>query len=1140
MKKLFSLLNLATIVSTILFASGCTSLSEIDNLQKQIEELKSVQIASIKQQVSSIKESLSSLLNTEKKLNEYISSLQGTAEELQKSLNATNARIDEINSTSNNVLEQLQALKNEQETELTNINKSIAALQAMDKSLEQKIENLKQYVDNELKSAKDWASASFATLEQYQGLTADIANIKANIVTLTASLSNIETAYTEAILEAIQTSESSMKSWVNERLAGYYTIAEIEAKLNVLEIAYGVADAALSEEIGKLREDLNKAIVELTSAYQSAITDAIRQNNGTINEKIAADIQKATDSLQAKIDALTKRLDDLEARISALEATMEELIGMVQSVVVIPNYSDGSVKITGRRRNVIRFEVYPLNAAKKLVEIDPSALSLDYVETETKSTLFHNLPITDASFDGEVITIIVDGTALSEDIKRRIQTASARLRISDGTATRSSEFFPLYYSGPGIPDIVDLGLSVKWASFNLGASTPEESGDYYAWGETDPYYEDGYALSESPVWIPSKAAGYDWATYYWCEGSGSSLTKYNTMSEFGAVDDMTVLENDDDAAYGMLKGKWRMPTDEEWTELRDDCIWEWTTINGVGGYMVTSKKEEYLDKWLFLPAAGFRYDTRLLSVGSGGYYWSSSLSTDRPIDGLYVRFDAGTVYEGGSYRFCGHSIRPIYDDNVHVTGVSLNKESLALCEGSTETLIATIAPSDATNKNVKWTSSDTNVATVDADGMVTAIAAGDAEITVKTVDGNKIATCSVSVKIVPVPEMIDLGLSVKWASFNLGASAPEGYGDYYAWGEIEPKYEKGYAQSSSPVWKEGQTGYNEASYKWYNGSSSSIKKYNTSCSYGTVDNKVVLEMEDDAACANLGDFWRMPTDAEWTELKNNCTWTWTTLNGVKGYMVTSNKDGFTDKWIFLPAAGFRGQTLLRDVNGFGHYWSSSLIKNSPYIAWCIYFYSSYLSVHSSNDTRIDGFTIRPVYGEIIQVSSVSLNKTSLTLTEGYSETLVATVSPSDAVDQNVYWSSSDSNVATVDQTGKVTAIKEGEATITASAGGKSASCPVTVVKDYLDLVHKVTVTLTGQGITATNAGTYYSRNYTIRNNSSVAIDVYEIGTTNFISLNQRINAGGSYTHTLYFSYNVYPTVTVKFRYNGQEYQVSGQ
>ena len=96
-------------------------------------------------------------------------------------------------------------------------------------------------------------------------------------------------------------------------------------------------------------------------------------------------------------------------------------------------------------------------------------------------------------------------------------------------------------------------------------------------------------------------------------------------------------------------------------------------------------------------------------------------------------------------------------------------------------------------------------------------------------------------------------------------------------------------------------------YKWYNGSSSSFTKYNTKSIWGKVDNKTVLDPKDDVAHVKLGGSWRMPTDAEWMELKNNCTWTWTTQNGINGYKVTSNKNGAS---IFLPAAGYRYDTFL--------------------------------------------------------------------------------------------------------------------------------------------------------------------------------------------------------------------------------------
>lgn len=210
---------------------------------------------------------------------------------------------------------------------------------------------------------------------------------------------------------------------------------------------------------------------------------------------------------------------------------------------------------------------------------------------------------------------------------------------------------------------------------------------------------------------------------------------------------------------------------------------------------------------------------------------------------------------------------------------------------------------------------------------------------------------------------VDLGLSVKWATCNVGASKPEEYGNYYAWGETSAYGEapsaypysftgtknSGYANLSS------KTNYDWSTYKYCRGSSSTMTKYCTSSSYGTVDNKTVLDLEDDAAHVNWGGSWRMPTKAEQDELRSNCTWTWTTQNGVKGYKVTSKTNGNS---LFLPAAGFRNGSGLNGVGSSGNYWSSSLGSGSSLDAYCLYFYSGY--VHSYNDYRRSGQSVRPV------------------------------------------------------------------------------------------------------------------------------------------------------------------------------------
>lgn len=189
-------------------------------------------------------------------------------------------------------------------------------------------------------------------------------------------------------------------------------------------------------------------------------------------------------------------------------------------------------------------------------------------------------------------------------------------------------------------------------------------------------------------------------------------------------------------------------------------------------------------------------------------------------------------------------------------------------------------------------------------------------------------------------EWVDLGLpsGTKWATMNVGADSPEDYGDYFAWGETTTK-----------------STYSWSTYKWCNGSSSSMTKYCVSSSYGTVDNKTTLDLSDDAAYVNWGSSWRMPTDEELNELRTNCTWTWTTQNGVKGYKFTSKIYGNS---IFLPAAGYCGNSGLGDAGSYGHYWSSSLDTDRSDYAYYWFLWSA--NVYSRRDRRYFGQSVRPV------------------------------------------------------------------------------------------------------------------------------------------------------------------------------------
>lgn len=189
---------------------------------------------------------------------------------------------------------------------------------------------------------------------------------------------------------------------------------------------------------------------------------------------------------------------------------------------------------------------------------------------------------------------------------------------------------------------------------------------------------------------------------------------------------------------------------------------------------------------------------------------------------------------------------------------------------------------------------------------------------------------------------VNLGLpsGTLWADRNIGADSPEDYGAYFAWGETKPKGE-----------------YDWSIYKWCNGSYNTMTKYCTNSSYGYnnfTDSKTTLEPADDAATANWGEKWCMPTYDQLSELKSKCTWAWTTQNGVKGYKVT----GLNGNSIFLPAAGYRRDSGLAYAGSIGSYWSSSLREYYPNYSYDLDFDSG--SHGLDYGSRCYGRTVRAV------------------------------------------------------------------------------------------------------------------------------------------------------------------------------------
>ena len=300
-----------------------------------------------------------------------------------------------------------------------------------------------------------------------------------------------------------------------------------------------------------------------------------------------------------------------------------------------------------------------------------------------------------------------------------------------------------------------------------------------------------------------------------------------------------------------------------------------------------------------------------------------------------------------------------------------------------------------------------------------------------------------------IPEgAVDLGLSVYWASCNLGASSPEQDGDYYRWGEYIPIKGSTY---DSPVSK-----------RYYS------------------DGLTSLELHDDAAAMNKGRGWRMPSFSEMEELINDCTWEWTDNyqgSGTNGFIVRGTKPGYTNNSIFLSASGFKpSENYYRWYRERLMYWTRDVVQNennNNLKAWYLIYYENKLELHDDG-YRAYGKSIRPIYSEKydtwpdkVDVSDVVLDSSDLIMDVGDTKLLHASTFPTWATDNGLVWESSDSNVITVDSQGHVTAVGPGLATVTVSSfinKGISATCHVSV-RCSSDIIGKV-IDSNGVGVIA--------------------------------------------------------------------------
>lgn len=329
-------------------------------------------------------------------------------------------------------------------------------------------------------------------------------------------------------------------------------------------------------------------------------------------------------------------------------------------------------------------------------------------------------------------------------------------------------------------------------------------------------------------------------------------------------------------------------------------------------------------------------------------YWESSSSyiakvqmiskTQAKVKGLSVGQSVVTVHAGDLTASCLVSVSD-FDNSVPVESVTLNAHELTLKVNEQFQFVATVLPENATEKGVVWTSSaQSSKLYIDSKGQISALQECEATITVRCKANPMIYdTCKVTVtggSSGPGEEVVDLGLpsGLKWRSMNVGASIPEDYGDYFAWGETSTKSK-----------------YSWSNYTFGHEQNGTFSKYGT----GGPNDKSVLDPEDDAATVILSDGWRTPTVKEWKELIDNCSWAWKTRNGVNGMLVT----GPNGKSIFLPAGGWY-ETSITNRGSYGSYWTASLAGIQG-MARAIDFVS-----YDVEDTaacgRSQGKTVRPV------------------------------------------------------------------------------------------------------------------------------------------------------------------------------------
>lgn len=594
--------------------------------------------------------------------------IEGTAiSTVDKQITAINASLETLKS----VDESLQGLIDILEKEDENLKKA-------DSELSKKITDLETYIESEINFSKDWADATFATLEQYAGMQEEIAAIRLSIEKYNT---DITAAYVKAISDAIEASEKSMKGWVNATLAeSYYDIATIDAMLKELSSDLDDADSALRNDLQNQRTALENAKQELRTEWESAISFAIYDNNGFIDEKIINALKEPNEKIQHLEQELIVLTDRFARRI--------------QSLVFLPQYNDGKVKIDFEQGVTLDFVISPARLAddlKTAFDNNSSIISgyARYTEDPaTRTVNLINLTVTGLETgDNGIISICLSAQNLSKKFWKGDIEAVTFIKITDNNGNDIiSDCIPMYGDAPLFS--VSASKMVIFSKGNL-QHHPLNGLWRFAENQYDCIGADNANISTSyDGWIDL----FGWSSTKYNYGVSSSTDYNDYYGDFVDWGKLTI--------GNYAPQTWRTITVEEYEYLstgRTEAsnLLGCAMVNGVTGlillpddwkcpsevtfnpgfysgvvaepYAFAEQNNYTAEEWaslekagaVFLPSAGFRYET---SVTEGGVYWTATRRSDHRNERSHTfSFNSTTTGTGNMANRDGYAVRLIRD-----------------------------------------------------------------------------------------------------------------------------------------------------------------------------------------------------------------------------------------------------------------------------------------------------------------------------------------------------------------------------------------------------------------------------------------------------------------------------------------------